>query len=131
MYGQRSAPREWYTTVTAWMIQMGYTHGRNEPCLFVHPVSGHRVVLFSDDFLCRGSKEVSEQFYAALSERFECKDPSWLSEGSPMTFTGMDIKQFTEGGKVMYSMDQGRDMREFLRCSRSQRAGCREAQTEP
>ena len=31
-----------------------------------------------------------------------------------MTFTGMDIKQFTEGGKVMYSMDQGRDMREFL-----------------
>ena len=114
VYGQRSAPREWYKTVTAWMIQMGYKQGRNEPCLFVHPVTAHRVVLFCDDFLCRGSKEVSEQFYAALSERFECKDPSWLSEGSPMTFTGMDIRQFTEGGKVMYSMDQGRDMREFL-----------------
>ena len=77
-------------------------------------MTGHRIVLFYDDFLCIGSKEVSEQFYAALSERFECKDPSWLSEGSPMTFTGMNIKQFTEGGKVMYSMDQGRDMREFL-----------------
>ena len=114
VYGQRSAPREWYKTVTAWMIQMGYKQGRNEPCLFVHPVTEHRVLLFCDDFLCRGSKEVSEQFYAALAKRFECKDPSWLSEGSPMTFTGMDIKQFTEGGKVRYSMDQGRDMREFL-----------------
>ena len=37
-----------------------------------------------------------------------------MSEGNPITFTGMDIKQFIEGGKVMYSMDQGRDMRDFL-----------------
>ena len=70
---------------------------------------------------------MSEKFYAALADRFECKDPSWLSEGSPMTFTGMDIKQFTEGGKVRYSMDQGRDMRESLEA----KGLGREAQTEP
>ena len=61
VYGQRSAPREWYKTMTAWTIHMGYKQGRNEPCLFVHPVTWHRVVLFCVDFLCRGSKEVSEQ----------------------------------------------------------------------
>ena len=72
---------------------MGYKQGKNEPCLFVHPVTPHRVVLFCDDFLCRGSKEVSEGFYTALSERFECKGPTWLSVGSPMSFTGMDIDQ--------------------------------------
>ena len=68
-------------------------------------MTGQMVSLLCDNFLCRGSKEAIEQFYAALSERFECRDPSWLSEGNPITFTGMDIKQFTEGGKVVYSID--------------------------
>jgi hypothetical protein len=64
VYGQRNAPRAWYSTVTQWIVQeMGYKQGKNEPCLFVHPVTPHRVVLFCDDFLCRGSKEVSEGFY--------------------------------------------------------------------
>ena len=84
------------------------------PCLFVHPITQHRVVLFCDDFLCRGSKEVSEGFYAALAERFECKDPTWLSVGSPMTFTGMDISLYTEGEQLVYSMGQGRDLSDFL-----------------
>ena len=115
VYGQRSAPRAWYSTVTQWLVQqMGYKQGKNEPCLFVHPVTQHRIVLFCDDFLCRGSREVSERFYAALAERFECKDPTWLSVEGPMTFTGMDISMYTEGAQLMYSMGQGRDMGDFL-----------------
>ena len=57
---------------------------------------------------------MSEGFYTALSERFECKDPTWLSVGSPMTFNGMDISLYTEGKQLMYSMGQGRDMSDFL-----------------
>ena len=43
---------------------MGYKQDKNEHCLFVHPITQHSVVLFCDDVLCRGSKEVSEGFYA-------------------------------------------------------------------
>ena len=101
VYGQRSAPRAWYSTVTQWLVQeMGYKQGRNEPCLFIHPVTQHMIVLFCDDLLCRGSREVSEKFYTALAERFECKDPTWLSVESPMTFTGMDISLYTEGEQL-------------------------------
>ena len=117
MYGQRSAPRAWYTTVTQWLVDpegMGYEQGKNEPCLFVHPVTQHRIVLFCDDFLCRGSREVSERFYAALAERFECKDPDWLSVDSTLTFTGMDISEVAEAGGTVYRMDQTRDLRDFL-----------------
>ena len=115
VYGQRSAPRAWYATVTQWLVQeMGYEQGKNEPCLFVHPETQHRIVLFSDDFLCRGSREVSEKFYAALAERFECKDPSWLSVGSPLTFTGMDISEVAGAEGTVYRMDQARDLRDFL-----------------
>ena len=115
IYGQRSAPRAWYKTVTAWLVsEMGYKAGFDEPCVFVHPTTGHRVVLFCDDFLCRGSRQVSEDFYAALARRFECKDPNWLTMGETLTFTGLDISLVERGGKACYSMNQTRDMSAFL-----------------
>ena len=93
---------------------MGYEQGKNEPCLFVHPVTQHRIMLSCDDFLCRGSKEVPERFYAALAERFECKDPDWLSVDSTLTFTGMDTSEVAEAAGTMCRIDQTRDLREFL-----------------
>ena len=48
IYGQRSAPRYWYDTLTQWLTDkdgMGYVQGENEPCYFVHPVTGHQIVL--------------------------------------------------------------------------------------
>ena len=47
----------------------------------------HRVALFCDDFLCRGSREVSEEFYRALSARFDCKEPEFLELGDKLVFT--------------------------------------------
>ena len=115
IYGQRSAPRAWYKTVIAWMVgEMGYVQGFNEPCVFVHPTTGHRVVLFCDDFLCRGSRQVSEDFYSALARRFDCKDPTYLELGETLTFTGMDISMIEREGKVLYRIDQARDIIEFL-----------------
>ena len=54
-----------------------------------NPVTKHRIVLFCDDFLCRGSKKATDDFYAALAAEFECKDPSYLTESTPIVFTGM------------------------------------------
>ena len=76
---------------------------RTGACLYVHPVTQHRIVLFCDDFLCRGNREVSERFYVALAERFECKDPDWLSVDSTLTFTGMDISEVAEAGGTVSS----------------------------
>jgi hypothetical protein len=40
LYGQRSVPRAWYSTMAQWPVQdMGYKQGKNAPCLFVHPVT--------------------------------------------------------------------------------------------
>ena len=115
VYGQRSAPRAWYRTISKWLVQeAGYEQGRNEPCVFVHPINGHRIVLFCDDFLCRGSKEVSESFYAQLMAAFDCKDPSWLEMDGSITFTGIDIGLTTRSGELVYTMSQSRDMLEFL-----------------
>ena len=103
--------------MTQWLVDpegMGYEQGTNEPCLFVHPVTQHRIVLFCDDFLCRGNREVSERFYATLAERFESKEPDWLGVDSPLTFSGMDISEVAEAVGTVYRIDQTRDLGEFL-----------------
>ena len=76
--------------MAAWLVspEVGFKQGRNEPCVFTHPVTGMRIVLFCDDFLCRGRKEVTEKFYEDLSDRFECKDPTYLQPDNPIVFRG-------------------------------------------
>ena len=116
VYGQRSAPRAWYKTVVAWLVspEVGFDQGKNEPCVFNHPVTGMRIVLFCDDFLCRGSKEVTDKFYKDLTDKFECKDPTYLQPDNPIVFTGMRIVQSEVEGQQVYSMDQETDVLEFL-----------------
>jgi hypothetical protein len=116
VYGQRSAPRAWYKTVVAWLVspEVGFDQGKNEPCVFNHPVTGMRIVLFCDDFLCRGSKEVTDKFYKDLTDKFECKDPTYLQPDNPIVFTGMRIVQSEVEGQQVYSMDLETDVLEFL-----------------
>ena len=115
VYGQRSAGRAWFKTVTSWLVgEMGYMQGKNEPCVFVHPNTGHRIALYCDDFLCRGSRTDSERFYAALSRRFNCKDPTYLDTDTDITFTGIDISMSLDEGQPVYRMDQTRDLVNFL-----------------
>ena len=108
--------RRWYKTITDWLTspEMGYVAGKNEPCVFTHPVTGHTLTLFVDDILCRGSKQVSEDFYAKLAARFDVKAPHWLTEESSLIFTGLKVSQFSEDGIGYYSVDQGEDMIDFL-----------------
>ena len=115
IYGQRSAPRAWYKTVSAWMVdEMRYDQGKDAPCVFYNPVTRHRVVLFCDDFLCRGSRAVSEQFYESLHARFDCKEPSYLESGGELMFCGLNVSMRKEAGYECYTIDQSRDIQEFL-----------------
>ncbi len=40
-----------------------FEQGRNEPCVFKHPVTGLIVVLFVDDIITRGMPDVTNEFY--------------------------------------------------------------------
>ena len=44
----------------------GFKQGSNEPCLFVNPVTGLKLVIYCDDFLYRGSGPESAKFHAFL-----------------------------------------------------------------
>ena len=77
-------------------------------------VTGHRVVLFVDDFLCRGTKKANDDFYAALMSRFDCKDPTYLSESTPIVFVGLELKRVIEGGVPVNVMSQSREIEKFF-----------------
>jgi len=51
-YGQRSAPRAWYNTLSKWLVdEMGYIQSQNDTCVYYHPDTRHTVVVWVD-FLC-------------------------------------------------------------------------------
>ena len=54
LYGQRSASKRWYQTITTWMKTQGFEKGHNEPCVLQNPTTGLVVVLYVDD---TGSKK--------------------------------------------------------------------------
>ena len=123
IYGQRSAPRAFYETLSKWLIGdpndkvnpgMGYRQCHNDPCLYVHP-NGHTLVTHVDDILCRGSVKDSEYFYERLAQRFQCKDPEYVTPNNNITFTGMDIgMEVDNNGAEWYTVSQERELREFL-----------------
>lgn len=82
--------------------------------MFINPDTDMRIVLFCDDFLYRGSKDATDKFYEDLRNKFECKDPTYLQQDSPIVFTGMRITQSEIEGKQVYSLDQETDVLDFL-----------------
>ena len=115
IYGQRSAPRAWYKKITKWLIEeMGYTQAQNEPCLFTHE-NGHCMALHVDDLICRGTREISTEFYRKMKIKFECKDPEFLEPGNFLTFTGLDIGLERDEKGLIYSISQERELLAFLK----------------
>ena len=112
-YGQRSAPRKWYQTLSGWLLETGSTQAKNDPCMFTH-TTGLQVVLWVDDLLVRGTVFDSVEFYNRLGARFECTDPEFLEPGGCMTFTGIDISRGAEGEDDWYYLSQSSETQELL-----------------
>ena len=93
---------------------MGYVQARNDPCLFTHPITGHQLVIWVDDILCRGTVADSVDFYNRLGSRFDCKDPEFLESGSSICFTGIEISRRQLGGEDWYYLSQLSDLQEFM-----------------
>ena len=112
LYGQRDAPMRWFKTFEAWLIEEGFTPGKNDPCIFIK--EGIRVVLWVDDVLVRATKEKTEEFYARLMKRFDAKDPEYLTPESHLGFLGFDIRQYEIDGQMAIGMDQQVALNRFL-----------------
>jgi hypothetical protein len=112
-YGQRSAPRKWYHTLTSWLVDTGFTQAVNDPCLFTH-TSGLQIVLWVDDLLVRGTMADSVEFYNRLGARFDCTDPEFLESGECMTFAGIDISRETESSEDWYYLSHANETQELL-----------------
>ena len=89
IYGQRAASKRWYDTLSAWMVEEGFTQGKNEPCVFRK--EDMVVALWVDDCLVRGTSRATTEFYAKLGKKFDIKDPTYLTQESPLTFVGFEI----------------------------------------
>jgi hypothetical protein len=113
VYGQRSAPKAWYDTLSTWLVSVGYTKSKNDQCLFVSK-QGHQLVVHVDDILCRGTVADSVEFYNKLGAQFDCKDPEWLDGGGSLCYTGLDIERTVRGSEDWYYLSQVSELQEML-----------------
>ena len=106
LYGSDDAPMRFFNTVAPWLIEMGFTQGKNDPCMFTNHTTGVQVGLHVDDGLVRGTQAASEAFYADLAVRFKYKPPKYLSKSTPLEFCGFVISESQdEQGKLVRTMD--------------------------
>ena len=115
LYGQRTSGMEWYNTLKKWLCDdMGFEHGDNDPCIFINKHTGLKLVTVVDDILLRGDMKQSEMFYKEFENRFQLKDPTYLTVDTPIRYVGFDIVMQEKSGKRYVSIDQDDDIRRFL-----------------
>ena len=93
---------------------MGYTQAKNDKCLYVHGRTRHSVGAHVDDCITRGSKIQTEVFWAEAAERFELKGWGIVEPGQSRTYLSRRICCEVRAGVQWYSMDQERDIADFL-----------------
>ena len=104
----------WYQTLAPFVESLGYKQGKNDLCSFHHPQTKHRLVIHVDDLLTRGTREAQENFFTQLRERFDIKEPKYLSQETPLDFCGIRIQEHLHNNQRWYSMDQEEEMIKFL-----------------
>eukprot|EP00658_Telonema_sp_P-2_P017023 TRINITY_DN16590_c0_g1_i2.p2 TRINITY_DN16590_c0_g1~~TRINITY_DN16590_c0_g1_i2.p2 ORF type:complete len:232 (+),score=32.19 TRINITY_DN16590_c0_g1_i2:269-964(+) len=115
LYGQVDAGLRWYQTLKAYLQgEEGMRCSKNDPCLFIHPVTKMKFVVHTDDGLCRGRDEHTRPFWERLREKFGLKHVQYVTETESALYCGITISARLEQGQKIYMMDQNVSMREFL-----------------
>ena len=52
LYGQRTASMEWYRTLCAHLVSEGLSVGKNDPCVYVNPITKVRLVVVVVELKC-------------------------------------------------------------------------------
>ncbi len=106
LYGQRSAGRRWFETLSAWLVSDGFVQGKNDPCLFTNPVTGMVVVVYVDDIITRGDSDVTDAFHERFGAHFQCTDVEYLAPDHELDFLAFTIRQEVSDGVTFIYMDQ-------------------------
>jgi len=110
LYGSDDAPMRFFNTVAPWLISIGFTQAKNDPCLFINLETGVHLCLHVDDGLVRATRSDTENFYTLLGLRFKYKTPTYLTPDTPLQFVGLTIKEYTDtAGHLTRSIDCMRD----------------------
>jgi len=91
IYGERSAPKRWFLTLTPFLRSLGFEQGCNDKCAFYNKKTRLRLLLYVDDLILDGSKAEINSFIQKLRLRFKAKDVQWLTLTTPIDFVGMII----------------------------------------
>ena len=102
LYGQRDAPVRWFKTFSGWLVSQGFVQCKNDVCLFKHPVTRVKVLLWVDDNLARGERKHTDAFWTAVDKRFGLKSYSYLELGVSRTFIGVSLLKSVLDGERVY-----------------------------
>ena len=97
VYGSCSSSRRWQDTLHNWLVSIGFEQGKNEPCVFKHKSLDIVLASYVDDLCIKGPRSAVEHVLRLVSERFKCKEPTFLDEGSSIDHLGMYVEQTSEG----------------------------------
>ncbi|KAI0510739.1 hypothetical protein KFK09_011348 [Dendrobium nobile] len=76
IYGLRQAPRQWYTTFSNYLTQLGYHHSKSDPSLLTFRKGSAHIFLlvYVDDILVTGNdEEAISDFFTKLHTAFTLK----------------------------------------------------------
>jgi hypothetical protein len=114
LYGQRDAPVRWHKSMVKWLLSQGFVQSKNDVCLFRHPVSRVKVLVWVDDVLMRGIRSRTDIVWKALDAKYGLKVVEYLDLGVERTFLNISLMKSKMNGSTVYVMHQNNDMASFL-----------------
>lgn len=93
-YGEGAAPVQWYETLAAFLVELGFRACYNEKAAFINDKTGMRIAAYVDDLTMVGKGKYVYEFLTALKARFVCKDEEVLSIGQYIDLIGMELSLF-------------------------------------
>jgi hypothetical protein len=90
LYGLKQSPRISYKKIDTYMLRLGFTRSKEDHCVYFKLIGDHLIylVLYVDDMLLIGNKDIIQDVKTQLSYKFDMKDL-----GASNFILGMEIKR--------------------------------------
>ena len=73
LYGLRESGRLWFLCLRSYLLEIGFTQGIFEPCLFVHKDKSVKILIYVDDCLISGLNDDIDFILKIIKKRFNFK----------------------------------------------------------
>ena len=102
LYGLKQAARDWNLLMKDELTKWGFHQSKADPCLFVHPERGIRLLVYVDDLAAAAPRNSDlDWFYAQLSARFNAKDLKEIQK-----ILGVRVTRDRKAGTVELDQEQ-------------------------